>query len=131
MLLPHPDDYMHQLIVTSGGDAVRMWREEIKKAWEHQCAYCGSSDNLTMDHVRPRSMGGQDKTNNVVCCCHKCNKSKAATNWEDWYSRQDFFTLDRYHAIRELTQPTFIGPMKRLVRGKNGNPTRYVITQPA
>ena len=55
----------------------------------------GSSDNLTMDHVRPRSMGGQDKTNNVVCCCHKCNKSKAATNWEDWYSRQDFFTLDR------------------------------------
>ena len=107
-----------------------MWKEEIKKAWSHQCAYCGSSDNLTMDHVKPRSLGGHHKTNNVVCCCNTCNKSKAASDWEDWYSRQDFFTLNRYHAIREWTQPVLVGPMKRLIRGKNGNPTKYVITQP-
>ena len=38
----------------------------IKEAWENKCAYCDSppisDESLTIDHVKPRSRGGQDCT---------------------------------------------------------------------
>lgn len=47
----------------------------------HICAYCGvkySRDELTRDHIVPRSRGGQDKWENVVAACGGCNKYKDA-----------------------------------------------------
>lgn len=46
----------------------------------NMCAYCGrtfSFDNLTRDHVLPRSRGGLDNWTNMVTCCGKCNRLKA------------------------------------------------------
>ena len=38
------------------------------------CAYCGDShDNMTVDHLDPRSWGGTDDTTNLVCACRHCN----------------------------------------------------------
>lgn len=45
------------------------------------CAYCGGEfhpDDLTRDHVHPRSRGGQDIWTNVVSACGGCNKFKDA-----------------------------------------------------
>jgi 5-methylcytosine-specific restriction endonuclease McrA len=41
----------------------------------HQCAYCGSRAD-TIDHVRPRSRGGQHVWTNVVAACARCNHRK-------------------------------------------------------
>ncbi len=44
-----------------------------------QCRYCGwegSSAQLTIDHVMPRSRGGQTTWENVVAACAPCNRSK-------------------------------------------------------
>lgn len=40
------------------------------------CAYCGGSGN-EMDHVIPRSRGGEHTWENVVCSCRSCNSRKA------------------------------------------------------
>ncbi|MHB1700212.1 MAG: HNH endonuclease [Acidobacteriaceae bacterium] len=43
------------------------------------CQYCGivlTSAELTLDHVIPRSRGGQSTWENLVACCHSCNRRK-------------------------------------------------------
>ncbi len=43
------------------------------------CQYCGvvlNSGELTLDHVQPRSRGGLSTWENLVACCHNCNRRK-------------------------------------------------------
>ena len=43
----------------------------------HKCAYCGRADlPLTLDHVIPRSKGGDDSWENLVAACLPCNNRK-------------------------------------------------------
>jgi 5-methylcytosine-specific restriction endonuclease McrA len=41
-----------------------------------QCQYCGAKDDLTFDHVIPRSKGGRTTWDNVVAACAGCNLLK-------------------------------------------------------
>jgi 5-methylcytosine-specific restriction endonuclease McrA len=42
-----------------------------------RCAYCGTSGGrLTLDHVVPRSRGGESSWENVVTSCASCNHKK-------------------------------------------------------
>jgi 5-methylcytosine-specific restriction endonuclease McrA len=44
-----------------------------------RCQYCGkkfSSSELSIDHVIPRSQGGEASWDNLVCCCTRCNVRK-------------------------------------------------------
>lgn len=98
-------DYLFNLQATSSSEAKRLWKKSIKDSWNHQCAYCKSSENLTLDHVIPNIKGGTDTTNNMVCCCKTCNQSKAHTNWEEWYKSQLFFNEENYQKIKEWIEP--------------------------
>jgi 5-methylcytosine-specific restriction endonuclease McrA len=40
------------------------------------CQYCASSNELTFDHLLPRSRGGQTNWDNVVTACSSCNVQK-------------------------------------------------------
>ena len=40
------------------------------------CQYCGDRDDLTFDHVVPRSKGGMTTWENVVAACSPCNLRK-------------------------------------------------------
>jgi len=45
----------------------------------YQCQYCGMvppRNDLTLDHVVPRSQGGQHTWENLVACCRRCNSRK-------------------------------------------------------
>jgi hypothetical protein len=37
------------------------------------CTYCGASDANEVDHVWPKSRGGEDTLDNLVCACRRCN----------------------------------------------------------
>ena len=40
------------------------------------CQYCGRKDDLTFDHLVPRSRGGLTRWDNVVAACAPCNLAK-------------------------------------------------------
>jgi 5-methylcytosine-specific restriction endonuclease McrA len=41
-----------------------------------ECQYCGSPDELTFDHVVPKSHGGKTCWTNIVAACLTCNGAK-------------------------------------------------------
>lgn len=46
---------------------------------EHRCGYCGrkfSQNQLTRDHIVPRSRGGKDRWDNIIACCKYHNNIK-------------------------------------------------------
>jgi len=46
---------------------------------KEQCSYCGKSDelkNLELDHIFPKSLGGEDHISNLTLACRKCNTRK-------------------------------------------------------
>ena len=45
---------------------------------EFACQYCGDEDELTFDHVIPRSRGGRTTWENVVTACSPCNLAKGS-----------------------------------------------------
>ena len=97
--LHSPKDYLFNLHTSSKSEAKRLWRQNIKDAWNHECAYCESKDDITLDHVIPQCKGGLDTKTNVIACCHSCNQSKGHIPWEEWYSNQVFFTEKKKSAI--------------------------------
>ena len=86
-LLPSPDDYLYNLIAMTSPEAKRLWRRSIKEHFDHTCIYCGKTydlSQLSIDHVHPRSRGGQDIATNVVCACTRCNQEKGSSPVLDW-----------------------------------------------
>jgi 5-methylcytosine-specific restriction endonuclease McrA len=51
-------------------------RKNIVKRDAHKCQYCGTHENLTIDHVIPKSKGGKDTWENLVTACTFCNHKK-------------------------------------------------------
>jgi len=58
---------------------VKFNRRNIFARDVNRCQYCGkkfATQDLSLDHVTPRSQGGQSTWTNVVCACLKCNVRK-------------------------------------------------------
>ncbi|HVX62968.1 MAG TPA: HNH endonuclease [Pirellulales bacterium] len=59
--------------------AVRFNRRNIFARDANRCQYCGKrfpTSELSLDHVLPRSRGGETSWENIVCSCVKCNVKK-------------------------------------------------------
>lgn len=48
----------------------------VRKRDGDACRYCGSGEDLTIDHVIPRVQGGPDRAHNLVVACRVCNSRK-------------------------------------------------------
>lgn len=56
---------------------IPLTRRNILHRDGHSCQYCGyTGEDLTLDHVIPRSRGGQDTWENIVTACVRCNVKK-------------------------------------------------------
>jgi len=58
---------------------VKLNRRNIYARDQSRCQYCGRKfkpSELSLDHVVPRSRGGPNSWENMVCCCTKCNVRK-------------------------------------------------------
>ena len=58
---------------------IRFNRRNIFARDTNRCQYCGKkfpTSELSLDHVVPRSRGGETSWENVVCSCVKCNVRK-------------------------------------------------------
>ena len=57
--------------------SVKISRSRLYKRDGYECAYCGQKKNLTIDHIIPKSRGGQNTWDNLVTCCSSCNRFKS------------------------------------------------------
>lgn len=44
----------------------------------HRCVECGSTENLSLDHIKPWSRGGADTESNLRVLCLPCNCKRGA-----------------------------------------------------
>jgi HNH endonuclease len=56
-------------------------RQQIALAAGYRCEYCKTSSNITgtplvIDHIFPRSLGGEDSLENLAAACYRCNLLK-------------------------------------------------------
>ncbi len=58
---------------------LRFNRRNVFARDRNRCQYCGHNfptSELSLDHVVPRSHGGEMSWENIVCCCVRCNVKK-------------------------------------------------------
>jgi hypothetical protein len=83
-------------------------RKRIYKRDNNQCIYCESKKHLTIDHVIPKSRGGNNTWNNLVTCCLSCNLKKGNKTPEEAGMRM---TLKPYEPsiFSEIVNPNVDG----------------------
>jgi hypothetical protein len=79
--------------------------EKIKLQTGQLCNYCGSPDNLALDHIFPQKYGGKDNAENLIYACRSCNSSKGKKDLMEWMNfRSRFLPL---MVIRRYLKLTF------------------------
>ena len=74
---PWPSIIRLSQFITLPYKRVVLTRKNILRRDEYKCSYCGRGDlPLTIDHVVPKSKGGIDSWDNLVCACTLCNNKK-------------------------------------------------------
>jgi 5-methylcytosine-specific restriction endonuclease McrA len=58
--------------------------KEIEKLYSMPCIYCGSKENITIDHIIPITRGGMHVIGNLAPACSHCNSSKNNRTITDW-----------------------------------------------
>lgn len=58
-------------------------RQNIFRRDGNKCQYCGSTMDLTIDHVVPRSKGGPSSWENLITACRTCNSRKGDSTPEE------------------------------------------------
>lgn len=90
---------------------IRFNRRNIFARDSNRCQYCGRrfpTTELSLDHVVPRSQGGDTTWENIVCACVKCNVRKGGRTPEE--------------AHMKLVRPPFKPKRSPLLTIKLGNP---------
>ena len=76
-LLEYMDYKKHNIVVFNSNYRVS---ESVRKAVfllsDNKCQKCKSEDNLSIDHIIPRSIGGKSFDGNLRCLCRSCNSSR-------------------------------------------------------
>ena len=63
---------------------IKLTRREVFRRDNYTCQYCGRTvQNLTIDHVLPRHLGGLHIWTNVVAACPNCNHHKGGRKLEE------------------------------------------------
>jgi 5-methylcytosine-specific restriction endonuclease McrA len=81
-------------------DKIECFRKKMSEIGE--CIYCGSKENITIEHLIPISKGGTHEVYNLFPACRKCNSSKHAQDWIEWYRKQIFYSKDKENKILKM-----------------------------
>jgi 5-methylcytosine-specific restriction endonuclease McrA len=107
---------MPEVIVLRSYDAlpsrtVAFSRKNLYRRDSFTCQYCGKrpgAEDLTIDHVTPRSRGGRTSWENCVLACVECNKQKANRPPEEAGMR-----LVRHPTAPQWSWDVELGPSRR------------------
>ena len=88
------------------------WRNTITQKTKHEvyerddyvCQYCGiwcyeswsvDPSALTIDHMLPHTVGGQDNIENLITCCRRCNGIKSSLIFKDFDEARKYIKEQR------------------------------------
>ena len=94
-------DLMFDLTCISKQVAKRRFRKSIKYGWGGLCCYCRSNRATSLDHVKPKSRGGNSLRSNLLPACQQCNHSKGSQHWLAWFKEQPFYNETAKELIEE------------------------------
>ena len=80
--------------------------------FNHQCAYCGSTENLEQEHVIPVSKGGHYTVDNIIPACRSCNASKNNKSLEEWYVNHRSYSTLRMDFIKDYLESNSLPILK-------------------
>lgn len=66
-----------------------------------RCLYCGSVENLTVDHIIPRSKGGKNGLDNVTKACENCNLLKSSHDINQFYEKMVDYRFKSYYMFHQ------------------------------
>jgi len=84
---------------------VKFSRQNIYLRDKYRCQYCGlkhPTEELTYDHVLPKSRGGKTAWENIVTCCIGCNRKKGGRTPKE----------ARMNLVRKPTRPSWVPAIK-------------------
>ena len=87
------------------------------------CAYCGRElrnalpEEVTLDHLLPRSAGGTNEAPNLITACRTCNSQRQEKPWLDYASGG---ARDRIEQLRH--EPLNIELAKAILEDRAGAP---------
>ena len=58
--------------------------KDLRRLYSQPCAFCGTMENLSIDHIIPLSRGGSHSIGNMMTLCRSCNASKNARTIMEW-----------------------------------------------
>ena len=83
---------------------IMLTRKNIITRDSNRCQYCGTAKGpMTVDHIVPKTMGGNDSWENLVCSCAKCNNKKGDRTPEQ----------SQMKLLKRPTRPTYITFIQR------------------
>ena len=82
---------------------IDQWRQCLAH-FNHQCAYCGSTESLEQEHVIPVSRGGHYTPDNIIPACRSCNASKNNKIMQDWFTQHENYSVERMANILKYVQ---------------------------
>lgn len=97
-------------------------RRELWRRDNFTCQYCGvrpAEDECTIDHVVPKSLGGETSWTNCVLACYQCNSQKADRRPEDARKPREKDRARRWRGgspMRLMRPPT--KPDYSIIRGR-------------
>ena len=117
---PRPSIIRLGMMVKRPRPQVKLNKREIFRRDNYTCQYCGQrKNNLTVDHVVPRRLGGDHSWENLVTACASCNHRKGGRTIEQaglklpTYpaipSSSAFYIFGRYTANNEDWTPFLEG----------------------
>lgn len=74
--LPWPSVVRLKAFVHVPYKRIMISRKNVMRRDRFRCQYCGCRDQLTIDHVLPKSRGGRDTWENLATACTPCNNRK-------------------------------------------------------
>ncbi|MCJ7448791.1 MAG: HNH endonuclease [Bacteroidales bacterium] len=69
-----------------------------------ECVFCGSSENLSTDHLIPKNRSGDNSADNLVIACSSCNSSRGDKGIFEWLGLEKKDDLHRLVAGKYLKQ---------------------------
>lgn len=72
------------------GETYKKRRHLIFARDNNECLSCNSKENLTIDHIKPKALGGTSDINNLQTLCEKCNLSKGGRRIIDYRIDKSF-----------------------------------------